>query len=80
MITGDNEQTAIAIAKEAGILPEDWKPSPNDYSVMTGKRFREFVGGLVKKEDEDAKVGNMENFKIVADQLKVLARSSPSDK
>ena len=80
MITGDNEQTAIAIAKEAGILPEDWTPSPNDYSVMTGKKFREFVGGLVRKEGEDPRVGNMKNFQIIADQLKVLARSSPSDK
>lgn len=40
MITGDNPSTAIAIAKEAGILEESWMPSENDYTVMTGKEFR----------------------------------------
>jgi P-type E1-E2 ATPase len=27
MITGDNPETAVAIAKEAGILEAGWKPS-----------------------------------------------------
>lgn len=40
MITGDNEKTAIAIAKEAKILDENYKPKPNDYTVMLGKDFR----------------------------------------
>lgn len=35
MVTGDNVQTAIAIAKEAGILEKDWKPSnDNEFTVM----------------------------------------------
>ena len=83
MVTGDNKQTAIAIAKEAGILPEDWEPSEGDCTVMEGKQFREFVGGIVKEgsdEEADETVGNMENFKLVRDQLCVLARSSPDDK
>jgi Ca2+ transporting ATPase len=46
MITGDNETNAINIAKEAGILAEDWEPSEGDYSVMKGRDLREFVGGL----------------------------------
>lgn len=83
MVTGDNKMTAIAIAKEAGILHEDWVPSEGDYTVMEGKEFREFVGGLVNEgteEEPDESVGNMENFKLVRDQLRVLARSSPDDK
>lgn len=40
MITGDNEKTAIAIAKEAKILDENWQPKAGDYTVMLGKNFR----------------------------------------
>jgi magnesium-transporting ATPase (P-type) len=28
MVTGDNKTTAVAIAKECGILPKDYKPDP----------------------------------------------------
>lgn len=52
MLTGDNESTAIAIAKEAGILNKDWqhgKPG-EEYAVMQGKEFRAFVEGVVKDD------------------------------
>lgn len=82
MITGDVKHTAIAIAKDAGILDANFDLSKNEYDVMDGKEFREFVGGLVLGEGKDAKhtVGNVQNFEIVASHLKVLARSSPDDK
>ena len=83
MVTGDNKATAIAIAKEANILDASWEPSEGDYTVMEGKEFRQFVGGLVNEgteEEPDETVGNMDNFMLVRDQLRVLARSSPDDK
>lgn len=43
---------------------------------MEGKAFREFVGGLVKEGDVET-VGDIEKFKIIEKQLRVLARSSP---
>lgn len=102
MVTGDVKDTAVAIAKEAGILDYRYD-GKNKYEVMTGLEFRTFVGGLERKErpikinDEDLEqarksgkklkttktifsVKNLENFEIVAENLKVLARSSPQDK
>lgn len=85
MVTGDNTETAIAIAKDALIISTDYvrpaKGEPGYYIVMEGKEFRTLVEGLVKKEDEDKEeVRNMEVFKEITDELRVLARSSPEDK
>lgn len=55
MVTGDNPETAIAIAKEAGILPVNYiKPEGDEntlgrFVVLEGKEFRTLVGGLVKE-------------------------------
>jgi len=46
MCTGDNIDTAIAISKNAGIVSEEH--SKLKYACMTGKEFREAVGGLIK--------------------------------
>jgi Ca2+ transporting ATPase len=50
MVTGDNKETAIAIAKQAHILPKDYQPSGSDrpdYIAMTGEEFFKATGGLV---------------------------------
>lgn len=54
MCTGDNIDTAIAISKNAGIVTEE-ECKRSQYSCMTGKDFRNTVGGLEKKEDPNDK-------------------------
>jgi magnesium-transporting ATPase (P-type) len=89
MVTGDNLITAIAIAKEAGILVEG--EEIDKYTAMEGPEFAKFVGGLVDKKtkepveimgkkSENEEIGNIENMKIIRSKLKVLARSRPNDK
>jgi P-type Ca2+ transporter type 2B len=43
MVTGDNKDTAVAIAKDAGILPKDYEENPESFDVMEGKDFRKYV-------------------------------------
>jgi Ca2+ transporting ATPase len=90
MVTGDNKITAIAIAKECGII-NDVGEENEECVCMEGPEFNEFVGSLVSKktkerilvmgkEVKDETIGNVENMKKVRDKLKVLARSRPNDK
>lgn len=85
MCTGDNIDTAIAISKNAGIVTEE-QIDASKYTAMTGKDFREAVGGLKQidhPEKKDVKVdvvANMKEFKKIKEHLRVLARSSPEDK
>ena len=89
MVTGDNLVTAIAIAKEAGILVEG--EEFDKYTAMEGPEFEKFVGGLVDKKTKEPieilgknseveEIGNIENMNIIRSKLKVLARSRPNDK
>jgi magnesium-transporting ATPase (P-type) len=84
MVTGDNLDTAKAIAIEAGIVSKE--EAENEYVCMEGKQFRELCGGLVKMEEGSGdgklreEIGNKAMFRIVKDKLKVLARSTPEDK
>ena len=43
MVTGDNMDTAIAISKDAGIIPKDYEYTENSFVVMEGKHFRTYV-------------------------------------
>jgi Ca2+ transporting ATPase len=77
MVTGDNLNTAIAIAKNCNIIREEdrdkltGEPLPN--VAMTGPDFRRRV------LDQDGKLIQSEIDKIWP-HLRVLARSSPTDK
>lgn len=78
MVTGDNRETAIAISKQAGILRKDLDyredgSMVNKYVAMTGEDFRNKV--LDKGENLIQSA-----FDEVWPHLRVLARSSPSDK
>lgn len=84
MVTGDNIDTAKAIAINAGILkPED---ANKQWACLDGKTFREECGGLKKLEDPNDRgllkeeIGNKAMFKQIVKNMQVLARSTPEDK
>lgn len=88
MVTGDNKITAIAIAKECGIIKDG--EENEDCVCMEGPEFYDYVGGLQYKNGEAVtlfgkypdreQIVNKKNMKQVRDKLKVLARSRPNDK
>lgn len=71
MVTGDNVETAKAIALEAGILNK--KDADLQYACMDGKSFREACGGLRKIETGNdflrEEIVNKEVFKLIAKRL-----------
>lgn len=81
MVTGDNRDTAVAIARNCDIIPKDYKYTPGDDVVLLGEEFRNRVQGLVDAPDgKDKIVGNLEELKKIVSHMRVLARSSPEDK
>lgn len=91
MVTGDNKITAIAIAKECGILIGDEGNEP--CVCMEGPEFYNYVGGLKYKDTNEEvqimglqdrvdqeTIGDVEKMKEIRTKLKVLARSRPNDK
>jgi len=78
MVTGDSKATAVAVAKECGLLPLN---PPTD-SILEGPRFRKMVSKTTdsdKPEDADDAFDQMA-FDQIWPTLHVLARSSPIDK
>jgi len=69
MVTGDNLQTARAIARKCGIVTPDDPPG----AVMDGKTFRDLV------QDENGEL-KQDAIDRIWPQLRVLARSTPLDK
>lgn len=49
MVTGDNIDTAIAISKDAGIIPKDYEHNEKSFVVMEGKNFRNYVNEKLLK-------------------------------
>ena len=88
IVTGDNIVTAVAIAKKAGILRDSYEMNEVTYEVMEGDKFMKLCGGLIEvsktmkngEEKKEKKIKNLQVFKTIAAELRVLARSSPIDK
>jgi len=88
MVTGDNIETAVAIAKKAGILRNSYEMNEVTYEVMEGEKFMRLCGGLIEEskimkngeEKKENKIKNLQVFKTIAAELRVLSRSSPIDK
>ena len=84
MVTGDNLDTARAIAINAGLLTAE--EAKEEYACMEGQHFREICGGLKKIDDLNDRnllkeeIGNKKAFRDVEKKLKVMARSTPEDK
>ena len=61
MVTGDNSETAVSIAKKSGILDREFdlvkSQAQNEYWVLEGAKFSKLIGGVVEvPSEEDPKV------------------------
>ncbi len=79
MVTGDNVDTACAVARECGILPRIPPPSPPPSSSSYPPSLQDDEAGLVMEGAEFRRLSERERRACVK-QLCVLARSSPEDK
>lgn len=66
MVTGDNIDTAKAISREAGIITQeelDADAEDSEYIAMTGKQFREAIGGRVYMKEVEKEVEDEDGHK-----------------
>ena len=61
MVTGDNSQTAVSIARNCGILEKDFNleesSQKKEHYVLEGAQFTKLIGGLIDvKSESDPKV------------------------
>ena len=78
MVTGDNLSTAKAISKKANILSADGIENGTEIA-MTGEQFRQQVLTAQNQENPE-KFINQDEFDKIWPKLRVLARSTPTDK
>lgn len=73
MISGDHLETARAVAKQANILTEE--DETKEYAIMHADVFEKKVG-----LNELDQVNDIDMFKEIMSQLKVIARAKPYHK
>ncbi|EKX34203.1 hypothetical protein GUITHDRAFT_119620 [Guillardia theta CCMP2712] len=78
MVTGDNLSTAKAISRKANILTKEGEESGTEIA-MTGEQFRQAVL-FEQNTDHPEKFINQIEFDKIWPKLRVLARSTPTDK
>ena len=84
MVTGDNTETAIAVAKKCGILPKTFERLSGSLTVMEGNDFEKRIGDLKEVSTPAGgkayKVPDLYQFTNIANELKVLAPATPKQK
>ena len=89
MVTGDNIDTAVAIASRCGILrDEHFEPDasgisgrrPKLHRAMEGKDFRRLVHRPPGEGEGEEPIFDQQAFDKIWPYLRVMARSSPEDK